>query len=361
MRFLFAATILGTASAFLLPPTISADKDVANALPFEVAAAADGRVMDIACIGCPVEIKDIQGNINAVTSQVESALRLDFSIAHGVEGDQLMLNGLQLYPLDDNSLRQEILTADQLVKAPDGTWNYVGTPGLGFGFSIHHDHPELVEINVQVFNVGGKFIDGMSTADLKILETPSGKLMIGDAQISPAKVPESGPAAIGQECTNFICKWKAIVAAKLAQFKAMKLKGCAGKSKIDHPLSGHRKPGHRAHGHGSRPHGVGFHGSHRPQRHQRHGSFARFIRRVIFHVFVPVLIGVVVGITASLIGMVVGHFAIFLYRTVFRRAQYVQYQNVEQDESKFFMEHQGPPPVYEDAPACEAMGDEKAA
>lgn len=358
-----AAAALGSlAQAFLLPPTISsADNDVINTLPFE-AVAIEGRNMQIPCPGCPVNIKDIQGNVNAVTTQVESALRLSFSVEHAAEqeADRLMLNGVQFYPLDPFSPAMQSLTADQLVKTHEGKFEYAASPNLGYALRISHpvapsNHKEqldLVEVHFEIIDVAGKLIDGMSDIVLKVLETPSGKLMIGDAEILPPK------ATSGPECTTIVCKWRAIVAAKLS-----KLKGCGSKR----PKAGsyvHLKPAHPK-GHHNRPHGS-HHGGRPHHRHHRHGNFARFLRSVIFHVLIPVLIGVVVGITASLVGMIIGHLAIFVYRAVFRRHSRAEYQKVQQsdavvDEEKVaFIEHQSPPPVYEDSPAYEvAVGDEK--
>jgi hypothetical protein len=367
MRFLPTVAIFSTVSAFLLPPTISSkDKETIDTLSFENAIASDRRVMEIACLGCPVDIKDIQGQVNAVTTQVESVLRLNFSITHNEDVDQLLLNGLPIYPQDDPFLHQHMLTADQLVKSEDGTWNYAATPDLGFFLGIRHSATSsddtqigLIEIHAQVLHVGAKFIDGIAIAELKLLETPSGKLMIGDARLLlPAKVSASGPTDASLECANIICRWKAILAAKLSELKLPKLpklKACNGP---EHGQAWSSKSGHSRHS--ARPHDS--HRPHRPHRHHhRHGSFSRFIRGVVFHVFIPIFIGIAVGITASLVGMVVGHLAIFLFRVLFRRSQRVTYQKVDQDESKSFIGHQSPPPIYEDAPAYyeEAVCKEK--
>jgi hypothetical protein len=85
------------------------------------------------------------------------------------------------------------------------------------------------------------------------------------------------------------------------------------------------------------------------------------------HVVIPVLIGVMVGITASLLGMVVGHIVIFVWRILFRRntprQQYTKVQQEESavedvtDETKGFMEHQGPPPVYEEIVIVESASE----
>jgi len=337
---------------FLLPPTISpADKDIIKTLPFEDAVAIDGRLLQITCPGCPVAITDIEGKMHP--TQVESALRLNFSLSHN-DADKLLLNGLQIYPIDTQSESfMQPLVAPQVVKSPSDTWEYASTPKLGYSLSIQHpvthsnqDQLDLIAIHLEIMEVADKFVDGIPSIEIKLLQTASGKLMIGDAEISSPKSVLSKPTDDGQECTTIICKWRAIVADKLSKFK-----GCSGKKS---PLNAHASSA-RPHGHGRpRPHGP--HRPHRPHRHHhRSGGFARFLRSVILHVFIPVVIGIIVGVTASLVGMVVGNLVIFLWRALFRRGQRAEYTRVQQettaedDESKSFIEHQDPPPVYEEA------------
>ena len=72
------------------------------------------------------------------------------------------------------------------------------------------------------------------------------------------------------------------------------------------------------------------------------------------HVLIPISIGVIAGIVTSFIGMLAGQFIVLLWRTFYRRGQ-IGYASVEVnddddygDETKTFIQHQGPPPVYED-------------
>jgi len=358
MRFskLGAVAALGVVSqAFLLPPTITpADNEIVKTLPFEDAVAIDGRVVFIVCPGCPVSITNLFGQTKSAASRVDSKFPFNFSISHG-DADQLLLNGHQLYPIDPTSEDfLGALTADQLVKTSAGTWNYAATPKLSYALAIRHpvtssnnEQLDLVVLNLEILDIGGGPVHGFPAFEIKLLETQSGKLMIGDVEITHAQSPSTEPTDKGQECATTICKWGAIIADKMS-----KLKGCGGKR----PQHGSVKPMH--HGH-ARP----THGAHRGHRHHhRHGGFARFLRSAIFHVFIPILIGVVVGITASLVGMIVGHIAIFIWRILFRRGQRAEYHRVQQeegvakdddDESKGFLEHDSPPPVYEDSPAYE--------
>jgi hypothetical protein len=281
-----ASALVAAVQAFLLPPTITeADSDIINTLPFEDAVSIKDRVMEINCPGCPVGIADIEGKMHS--AQVESVLRLNFSLSLN-DNDQLLLNGLQIYPVDYESRTFiELLTADQLVKGLAGTWEYASSPKLGYSLAVAHpavtannEELDLVTVKIEVLEVGDKFVHGIPVVILKLLETPSGKLMIGDAEILPAPSRFSAPTDSDKECTTMICKWRAVIADNLS-----KIKGCAGKA----------RPGaHGKHGPGARPHGHGRprpHGPHRPHRHhQRHGGFARFLRNIVLHVFIPIMV-----------------------------------------------------------------------
>lgn len=361
MRFsqLGVVAALAVADAFLLPPEISAaDTDLIKTLPFEDAVAIDSRVMEITCPGCPV-FNDIDHQTHPI--EVDSVLKLNFSLVHD-EFDRLYLNNLQIYPVDRSGASfMEPLTAPQMYKNDDNTWEYATTPKLGYAISVSRpmastqDQLELISINIEIIEVADVFLPLMPTVEIKLLKTPSNKLMIGDASISQPKVarPKTG---VQEECRTILCKWRAIVADRLS-----KLKGCGSKKPAGPIIE--IIPAHKTHGHHGRPHAHGKlpEGPHRPFRHHRHrhGGITRFLKGIVMHVVIPVLIGVMVGITASLLGMVVGHIAIFVWRILFRRntprQQYTKVQQEEAtakditDETKDFLEHQGPPPVYEEA------------
>lgn len=316
----------------------------------------------------------------AITQVLESKLQLNFSLEHDVEsGDRLMMNNMQIYPLDlQSSSNLEPLTASLMTKGNDKTWNSVGSPVLGYSLSIKHpvqlgsdeNNLNMVSIHIEIVEVADKFLSGLPTIDLKLLETPSHKLMIGAAEVV-APVHRTPGSEDG--CTTLTCRWRAIIADRLAQIQALKAQalkkvGCGGKGKGQAHGQGRpgrpagrpnwvpTTPGHNKH-HGH--HSQGPEGSDRTFRHHhRHGSVARFLRGIVIHVLLPVLMGVMVGITASLIGMVVGHIAIFLWRITFRRGQRAEcgkYAGVAQTDStetsdseeKSFLGHQGPPPEYE--------------
>ncbi|KAE8442603.1 hypothetical protein EG329_003026 [Mollisiaceae sp. DMI_Dod_QoI] len=352
MHFVHAgaiAALFGLSQSFLVPPKISsADKDIVTTLPFEDAVAIDTRVMEINCPGCPA-LPEIEGKMHM--KQPPSMLKLNFSISHD-DVDQLLLNGLPIYPIDPLSgAFLEPLTAPLMALTMEKTWEQTSTPKLGYSLRVHHpavhseqDQLDLVVLHLEILEVGEKFLSGLPNVEIKLLETPSRKLMIGDGQITQPKSEVAKPTDEDQECTTIICKWRAIVADRLSKWKSC---GSKARPESPHAFSSHKKPHH----HG-RP------GPHRPFRHHhRHGSFARFLKGIVLHVFIPVLIGIMVGITASLVGMVAGHIVIFVWRTVFRRGRSQAYAEVKQqdaneesdEEVKSFLAHQGPPPEYQDA------------
>jgi hypothetical protein len=365
MRFVplaAAAAWLATVShGFLLPPTISSsDKDIVNTLPFVDALARDERTVMLECPRCPIEVSNFRG---AAVLPTESVLRFNFSLSPNDGGaDALMLNGLQVYPVNPGSkIWEVVLTADQLAKSPSGTWDYAGSPELGFALRIHHvdktspsDNLGLVILTLDVLDLHHIAVEGIPRLELTVVETQSGKLMI--AEDKPVYFEK--PAKVGTECTTVVCAWRAYFADKVSKLGG----GCAGKGRHQgHTMKPSVNQDGSPHPHGPRPHG---HGPHRPHRHHhKHNGFSRILRVVVLRVLIPVMIGLLVGATASIVGIVVGQVAICIWRTLFRRGGRSAYTKVQsedvsdddQEQTKSFLQHQDAPPVYEDAPEYEEV------
>jgi len=272
------------------------------------------------------------------------------------------------------------LRVTQLAKTKLGGYNrWTGSPVLSYMLSWENQAPQkgqeslgLVKVHFEVLQVGGKDVR-IPSLDLNLLTTPSGKLMIGDIKQTTV---DSGKDESSKQCTTVICRWVAMVSNK---FKGKKM-GC-GKSKHSDP-----RPNVQVDTPGTekastmvpsmtrpfpRPHPQHHKGPHGPQGHhgagRHHGGFARVMRSIVFHVLVPIFLGVAMGVSASLVGMIVGHLAIFVWRRVFRRNQGTEYHKVQQVEAAAEKEatdgllaNQSAPPVYEEAPAyVEAVVDEK--
>jgi hypothetical protein len=333
------AGLASISQAILLPPTVSStDKDIVNALPYEIEAQVSEKNLDLDCSGCPVATWEPSGIV--WVQGIESKLQLQFSIQHN-DVDALYLNGLQIYPTQA-AIALEPLGAVQLVRDKDV--HTIGFLRLGYELRItpvvksEQDQLELIDIHLQIVEIADKFVDGLESVQLKLLKTSTGQLMIGDLETAPTTNPG------GKDCNTLVCQLKKIITDKLSLFKSTK--GCGSKA-------GHQKarPGSSPNSH--------YHQQHHHHKHHGLGRILHALKRIALHVLVPIFVGIVAGFTASLLGLIVGQAIVFLWRKLYRRGQKGSYSKVQQkefstkiaeateDESKSFLEHQDPPPKYE--------------
>lgn len=350
------AAVSAITDAFLIPPQISkADIDTINTLPFEIAAEGVGKVVDLKCSGCPVSAV----TLDVTLQHVESTLQLNYTVEQNANhADRLLLNGVSIYPPNMASIEpfkaSQKFSKDQPFETQDNV-------RLGYEMSlrpIKKDQAdlELIAINIHIFEVADKFVDGIDSVELQMIKTPSGKLMI----VSCEKKPSTSTTPMitdGKDCTSMICKWQSLLAAKLAHLKP--LKGCGkGKGSKTGAVAGHKSQG-RPH-HGGRPQ---HHGGHRHHRHHAFAKFKHMIRSFAIHILLPISIGLAAGLTASAVGMVIGQLIVLAWRTARggRPAYYrIAQDEIPDEESKIpIIEAQGPPPVYEDAIVVEDVTEEK--
>jgi hypothetical protein len=369
MLFAKPAVIVACAAlshAFLLPPSISsADTDIIKSLPVEVIAQAKSQVVNLQCTSCPVAVAE-KGGRTAWIQGLKSFLQLEFSVIHEDSNlDAISMNGVQIFPPRMDQA-PEMLTALQVAAGSSPSDASNQNLRLGYQLSIHPvartktDDLELIALRFQIVEIGNQFVDGLDSVELKLLRLPAGNLVIADIETAPTSNPALDPSQGGADCTSLLCKLKSILAGKPSQM--MPKKGCGRKA--GGPFAATSGEGHFRH-HG-RP---GRNGSHRGGyrgHHHRHHGFARFIhamKRVALHVLAPILIGIAVGMTASIVGMIAGQMIVFFWRAVYRN-DHRHYTQVEQegteeefsDEKEPIIEHQGPPPVYD-----EVTKDEKTA
>jgi hypothetical protein len=165
-----------------------------------------------------------------------------------------------------------------------------------------------------------------------------------------------------------LCRLRAIIAARIkAMLEAAKARagsakawakgGCKGKKGPfgghNGPFGGHRGPkgGHRE-GEG-RPH----HGHHGPH---HHGRPAHILRQTLRFFIVPALLGVIGGLVASAVGMLVGQTIVFLWTRFHRGGQRGNIRIVEiavEDDEKDALIIEEMPPQYEDVEAVIAEGE----
>lgn len=351
--------------AFLIPPQISkADIEIVKALPFELQERAS-KVVNLECTGCPVP----EGNVNGISvnlQHVTSTLELNYTIEqHTNDVDRLLLNGVSIYPPNFASI--EPFKASQKF-SKDQPFETQENVRLGYEMSvtpIKKDvvNSELIAINIHIFEVGNKFINGIDSVELYLLKTPENKLLIVRSEKKPSSSISGFIGFVAEEdkdCTSLLCKWRAIVAAKLAHIKPFK--GCGkGKGNKAGAISSHKG---QDKSHGGRPHHKGqHHGGHRHHRHHGFARVMRILRSISIHVLIPIFIGIAAGLTASVVGMVIGHLVVLVWRTI--RGGSPAYSRValddvlDEENKVLIIEPQGPPPVYEDVVVIEEAGEEK--
>lgn len=304
-----------TTNAFLLPPDISdADNDIVSTLPVpvpvieghpEIPKTAEAQTLEVKCPGCPVRIP--HHSRVKVVHDIPSHIELNFSIKTSDGADRLMLNGFELYPKVD--IFQETLTADVIpnfvhreAKRPT---HFKGprpqlTQNLGFGVVSRvaatnaDDLLELVEIEFRIIEVGGDFFNNLPKVQIKLVKTPTGKLMMAGLEALESETTatiQSNPMDKQEECTTLLCKWRSIVSQKLSGLRFHK--GCGGRHRHskgqghDHtksedwkskPLTASQWDGHREH-------------------HQK--NWGLLFKNIASHILLPVAIGILAGITAS--------------------------------------------------------------
>lgn len=344
---------------FLIPPQVSkADLDTVKTLPFAIAPDGISTTVELKCAGCPVPAVNIDGS---AIQHVDSKLELQYVVEHNPNApDRLLVNGVSIFPANIASL--EPFKASQ--KFPDDQ-PFQTMKGVPLGYEMTQEVAskdvsdlELIDINVQIFEVADKFVDGIDAVQVQLIKAPTGALMITSIELKPST--SVGTVVDDKDCTSVVCKWRAILAAKLAHLKPLR-KGChGGKSKAQGgkaAASTDKETGSRPHHNGEDPKGD--------DRHHRHHGFVKAmhaLKKIATHIFIPIFIGIAAGLTASVIGTALGQLIVLAWRSIRgKRAAYFLLANDEDvvDKKIPSVEPQGPPPVYEDTVVVENAADEK--
>ncbi|KAF6810038.1 hypothetical protein CSOJ01_06561 [Colletotrichum sojae] len=315
-----AGLAIRATQAFIVVPEISeADNKLVNILPFEEAAPeAVGLVHELVrldCPNCPLTMKHHDGRYHTLTT-VENHLELSFSVEPDSAGvDRLLVNNFELYP--KAASWYSALRAPQVPDFTKAATKHPrpadpNTPQLGYSLGVRpvakdaEQQLELVEIDLQIIEVGNSFVSDVPNVNVKLIKSPTGKLMIAKVDITETTAPsrveeEAKPSADDASCTTLYCRWRAAI------LKNMRGKHCGGRK--HHGTNGQMRHGH--HGHGHHAHAGHF--------RQHHHTWARLAKNIASHILLPVLIGIVAGVSVSIIGMMVGTFVVCLWRVFVRR------------------------------------------
>jgi len=393
--FLSTCALALTANALLVPPHIEtadlaiADKDFWDGAE-PVMVSASEKVIDLECKSCPVAIDGTDGYPTTWIDGVKTALHIEFA----VDGKQLMLNGLPIYPSTRQTIAQPLAVNQIYASDEDRTAEklFDGVLPISTSIEIHqpvevpvfksasHDIKDMRRISIEVIGLADQVIH-VDTIEVRLLETESelSLLSVSTTPYNTHSTPES------DACTTVFCRIRAVIAAKISAFRAAAArkfsslkKGCKGNMRkmgfgAHRPGKGMGGPNmlpHVAAGGRPRPHGgipkfsgdatlapSGKNHPHGgPRRHGHHGHHHRFrlgrFIRLVGHVMAPVLIGVAAGMAVSGIAVMIGNILAILYIRFQRRRHGGEhaYQTIEQTDIMLEKGGLDGPPMYKDVP-----------
>lgn len=243
---------------------------------------------------------------------------------------------------------------------------------------------ELYTLQFTVLDLKGVPIE-VDSLKIDILKqtTSESKSALSILKISPISFSSTPGAKSCQNASQWsLCRLRAIIAARIhAMLEAAKAHadaaktwakgGCKGKKGPfgghKGPFGGHKGPfgGHRGPKGNHRPHGDGedrpHHGHHGPRHHEH--RLAHILRQTLRFFIVPALLGVIGGLVASAVGMLVGQLIVFMWTRFHRGGQRGNIRTVEvaiEDDEKdaLVIENEELPPQYSDVEAV-IVEDEK--
>ncbi|KAI9799454.1 MAG: hypothetical protein M1826_005488 [Phylliscum demangeonii] len=353
------ASMAVATQAFLLPPSISMDgMDLSTTTQ---GAFLDGhkQMIKLDCPGCPFipTTNDAQSTANALV--------MTFTVDEK-DPNALLLNGFQLYPprfaAPEPIYAPQIPASVSLVDFAAAEYTFEGVP-LGYHLAVKPApvmataETQVLTLDFQVNAVRGQAVDGLPTLKAVFIRTAHNGLRVARVEQLAAR-PSHGHC----RTLPLLCKWRAILLHNLGRVRSGFRAGChkmrlptglralhghlvrltlrpvpshssssaiaashdvvaSHDAAMAHP---HRRPHHHQYAHG---HAHGHHG------HRQHHRFLRTLQAIALHVIVPILIGVAAGMTAGLLGMVIGRLTVFLWRRFVRRpSAYVALPLVEAEK-----------------------------
>jgi hypothetical protein len=263
-------------------------------------------------------------------------------------GSTLEINGQPVFSLNA-PVTPPTLTAPQ-IRVSDS----VPSRPLRLGYAIEvlpavsfeHEKGKIIAVQLTILDLDGTPVH-VDTVKIDLLMNVGG---LSVAKISNIPFAQSPGAA---ECTTSLCRFRAIAIARFRSIlEAAKARahaagawvkgGCRGKK------NGGPRPDQVA---GGQPH----HGHHE---HRKMHRFGHILHQTLRFFIIPALLGVIGGLMASAVGMLVGQSLVYLWFRFHRRGQRGNVRIVEvavaEDEKDALVDTQEPPPQYEDVEAVTA-------
>ncbi|KAL8901717.1 MAG: hypothetical protein Q9192_000404 [Flavoplaca navasiana] len=363
-----------TANAFLLPPEAARTFEAAtkNIAPNTINPLSRSVALD--CSDCPFALKSQRNGRHEWTNSVKSNLQLHFTS----ENKKLMLNGVPFYPVIP-PFTPAPLTAKQIQKD-------VGEEIEGYTGDLRLSYSLEVDSEKKHFPVRGQEAI-LSEMTLSIMGLDNEVIRVDDIKIKALSLPNSANAEHeliivsvdtqptdnnDTECGTIICrvmhKVKGAMRKAHAHAKTAAHKVKCFCVKCIHNLG--FAPQHSSYrpaipGQAGNPSRLPTHHVMRPGQFKAHHNsqypharpwvhtLARAVKHAFSIVLLPIIVGVIFGVTASAIGMLVGQLIVAVWLRLRRNnSRNVSYEPVETEEKDSL-------PKYEDMDDSRKVTDEK--
>lgn len=361
-----AAAGLSAASAFLLPPEIRTGFAHSHHDVALLEEPSQSLLLD--CPGCPVPIQEDESKIR-LASGMKSHLELNFKIDHSRKHPRLVVNDFEIFPHPDPM--HNALVAKHV---PDSSEDGSALPpveeavsvtlGASLGWQRKKTNKKtpmsLIIVDLQIIEILSGFVDGIPNIQIGLVHCPhTGRLRIADIRQTESQAKKHVPLAKQlTECgESMMCKVRAFMLDKVRKMKShmsMGHKGCAK----HHGMGGHH--GHHMGGMGGHHGGHGLpmpHGTvaSKPHFKLREHSWSQLWNKFAHHILFPIGVGIVAGVSVSLVGMVIGTLLVGLWRVFIRGQSFFPRRRTHRrsksnsvSEKAALMANVEEPPVYKD-------------
>lgn len=227
--------------------------------------------------------------------------------------------------------------------------------------SPHKEGVSLIPVEFTVLGINGLPVK-VNTVSLKIIQPPHGGLVIVHTEEIPFDQTPGAETCEGATPWS-MCRLTAIITARVKSMveatkeKTERVQGWVKQRTGCSRSRGSGRHGFWAHPHSDSDHPHGHHGHHGHHQHHRVGFM---IHQTLRFFVIPALLGIIGGLTASAIGMLVGQAIIFVWARIYRRGQrgplrVADREVVVEDDEKDELLRGGDEalPAYEDAPKYE--------
>ncbi|EAW12645.1 uncharacterized protein ACLA_010710 [Aspergillus clavatus NRRL 1] len=368
-----SAIALGANALLVVPEsegvTVTPQGELISILPLE-ASAAQQQLVELTCKECPFREVREDGEVSW-TDGFETSLALNFAMDAGA----LLVNGHQIFPPPP----QTVISAVQR-RIPDGQESDPISLGYAVEFmplGVPDDAPmELSALRFTILDLDGHPVP-LDTVAITMINDLRGNIYMAKTEIEDT-TPNRGS---WKQCRGkpkclrklLVERIRALFTAAKARVLGMKSKlpGCGGKrphSAMPHPhhhpegdFDDAFVPGHYPSTEDEEHFGMAGRPHHHHPHHMHHSGWERTVSRIIRYVVVPAVLGVLAGLTASALGMLIGQAVVFLWQR-YRRTPVRENEEagtVLEKEGLMTESSESHPPAYSDEDSREQASDMK--